>query len=195
MDEPERSVLRRAAFEAEALPHLPKVYAAARRLLHSEADAEDLVQETYLRAYRTFDNFAAGTNGRAWLLTILHSVFANRWRRMRREPESRSSDELEARAAQIRSVGSPVEPQLTAVMAGKWGAGEVVSAALDRLPETFRTPVVLVDLEELTYEEAALVLECPVGTVRSRLSRGRRRLAKDLEAHAQEFGLAGISRS
>lgn len=178
---------RRRAFEAEALPHLRRIHAAARRLQRRGTDAEDLVQETYLRAYRTFDNFRRGTNARAWLLTILYSVHANR--RRRRMPEAWSDDELERRAAADLSEVDWQAPQLAAATAGEFGAGETVGAALERLPEPFRQAVLLVDLEGLTYEEAAAALDCPVGTVRSRLSRARRRLAAELAAYARELGL------
>lgn len=193
MDERDPRAERRRAFESEALPHLPRVYAAARRLLRSgaAADAEDLVQETFLRAYRTFDNFERGTNARAWLLTILYSVHANRRRRSHREPEAWPDDELEARVA---AAGSGIDWQaasLAAATAGEWGAGETVGAALGRLPERLRAAVLAVDLEGMTYEEAAAALDCPVGTVRSRLSRARRRLAAELAAQARRLGKAG----
>jgi len=193
MDDQDPRAERRRAFEAEALPHLPRVWAAARRLLRSgvAADAEDLVQETYLRAYRTFDNFERGTNARAWLLTILYSIDANRRRRSHREPEAWPDDELEARAARTGSGTDWQAAPLAAATAGEWGAGETVGAALGRLPEPFRLAVLAVDLEGLTYEEAAAALDCPVGTVRSRLSRARRRLAAELAAHARRLGLGG----
>jgi RNA polymerase sigma-70 factor (ECF subfamily) len=177
---------RRRAFEAEALPHLPRVYAAARRFGRAGTEAEDLVQETFLRAYRTFDNFERGTNARAWLLTILHSIAANR--RRRHSPEAWPDDELERRAAASAEVDWEA-PQLAAATAGKWGAGETVGSALDRLPEGFRAAVLLVDLEGLTYEEAATALDCPIGTVRSRLARARRRLAAELADYARKLGL------
>jgi RNA polymerase sigma-70 factor (ECF subfamily) len=192
--ERESGAERRRAFEAEALPHLPRIYAAARRLRWAAggaADAEDLVQETYLRAYRTFDNFERGTNARAWLLTILYSIDANRRRRSRREPEAWPDDDLEARAARACAGIDWQAASLAAATAGAWGAGETVTAALKRLPEPFRTAVLAVDLEGLTYEEAAAALDCPIGTVRSRLARARRRLAAELAGFARRRGLAG----
>jgi RNA polymerase sigma-70 factor (ECF subfamily) len=184
---------RRSAFEAEAMPHLQRVYAAARRLMRSgtAADAEDLVQETYLRAYRTYDNFERGTNARAWLLTILYSVHANRRRRLRREPEAWPDDALEARTAAEGAGSDWQEAALAAATAGEHGAGDTVGAALDRLAEPFRAAVLLVDLEGLTYEEAAAALDCPVGTVRSRLARARRRLAGELADYARQLGFVG----
>jgi RNA polymerase sigma-70 factor (ECF subfamily) len=182
---------RRQAFEAEAMPHLGRLYAAARRLARPGADAEDLVQETFLRAYRTYDNFERGTDCRAWLLTILYSVYSNRWRRLRREPEARPDDELERAADRDRPSGEWEEPLLAAIAAGTWGTGAVVESALRSLSEEHRRAVLLVDVEELTYEEAATALECPIGTVRSRLSRARRRLASRLAGYARELGYAG----
>jgi RNA polymerase sigma-70 factor, ECF subfamily len=186
---------RRRAFEAEAVPHLGRVYAAARRLARPGADAEDLVQETFLRAYRTYDNFTRGTDCRAWLLTILYSVFANRWRRLQREPTARPDDELERAADRDRTADDWEEPLLAAIGAGTWGTGAAVETALRSLSEEHRRAVLLVDVEELTYEEAATALECPIGTVRSRLSRARRRLAAQLATYARELGYTGEAQS
>jgi len=178
---------RRAAFEAEALPHLDRVFATARRLLRSGSpEAEDLVQETFLRAYRTFDGFEPGTNARAWLFTIMYSVLSNRLRRRRLEPEAEPDETLELRAAQRSLRGEDGASQLDASRA--WGAGVDLEAALGRLPETARAVVLLVDVEGLSYEEASKALDWPVGTVRSRLSRARNRLASELEAYAPQAG-------
>jgi RNA polymerase sigma-70 factor, ECF subfamily len=179
---------RRRAFEAEALPHAHRLYAAARRLAGAGIDAEDLVQETFLRAYRTYDNFTPGTNCRAWLLTILHSIYVNRVRRMRHEPQAQPVESLELHAQRALRDEDWEVPLLAAAAAGKWGASPTVREALRRLPEEYRTTLVLVDVEELTYEEAAAALDCPVGTVRSRLSRARRQLALALADYARELG-------
>lgn len=180
---------RRRSFEEETLPHLGRVHGLARRLAGPES-AEDLTQETYLRAYRTFDNYAPGTNALAWLLTILRSVHSNRRRRQWREPESQEPDVLEETAARVAPAVDQEARELERATAGRWGAGERVDRALASLPEDFRTVVVLVDLQELTYEEAAGVLDCPIGTVRSRLARARRRLAGELADYARGRGLA-----
>lgn len=189
----ETTTERRQAFEQEALPHLRRVYAMARRLDRDRMAVEDLVQETYLRAYRTFDNYRRGTNSLAWLLTILHSIHANRRRRRWREPEAKDDEQLETitdrAACQVDWECLFVE----SAGAGRWGAGEAADRALELLPESFREVVLLVDLGELTYEEAAGVLDCPVGTVRSRLARARRRLAVELAAYAEEKGLLARS--
>ncbi len=179
---------RRQAFEAEALPHLNRVYAAARRLVGAGSDAEDLVQETFLRAYRTYDNFARGTNCRAWLLTILHSIYVNRIRRMQHEPQAQPAEALEMHAQRAQLDEDWEGPLLQAAAAGTWGAGPTVREALRRLPEDYRSTLLLVDVEELSYEEAAAALACPIGTVRSRLSRARRLLAVSLADYARELG-------
>ena len=187
---------RRSAFEAEALPHLDSVWAAARRLARrKDADAEDLVQETYLRAYRTFDNFRPGTNGRSWLLTILYSVFINRYHRERRAPESRTLEDLESRPLWARDGEDWEAPFLAAAARGAWGVSDTVAAALEELPELYRQAVLAVDLEGLTYEEAATALSCPIGTIRSRLARARRLLAAELAEYARGLGLTGSANS
>jgi RNA polymerase sigma-70 factor (ECF subfamily) len=183
MDEP-----RRARFEAEALPHLKAVYNHAWRLARHEEDARDLAQETFLRAYQAFDTYQAGTNARAWLLKVLYSVFVNRYRRRRRAPVEVSIDEMELRYP--RRFAAPEEPApRDPWRPASWSAPEV-EAALGELPEAFRQTVLLVDVEELSYEEAAAALACPTGTVRSRLFRARRLLAELLEKHAPGRGLA-----
>lgn len=180
---------RRQAFEEEALPHLRRVYAMARRLDRDPMAVEDLVQETYLRAYRTFDNYRRGTNPLAWLLTILHSIHSNRRRRRWREPEAKDDEKLETIAERAAQDRDWEQAFVESAGAGRWGAGEAADRALDALPAAFREVVLLVDLGELTYEEASRVLGCPVGTVRSRLARARRRLAVELAGYAEEKGL------
>ncbi len=162
------------------------MHAAARRLTRGRAaDAADLTQETYLRAYRTFAGFVPGTNCKAWLLTILYSVFVNRYHRAKLEPEALEPEELERRWQALAQGGADEE--------ARWierldGTSAEVRAALDGLPEILRTVVLLVDVEELTYEEAARAVGCPVGTVRSRLFRARRQLLAELADYAQRVG-------
>jgi RNA polymerase sigma-70 factor (ECF subfamily) len=177
---------RRRRFEDEVLVHAKVLYSAAFRLSRREDDARDLSQESLLRAYRTFDGFTPGTNARAWLLTILYSVFINKYRRERRLPGHVSIEELESRYA--RELAAPSTGELRASRAA-WSAADVESA-LAELPEAFRHTIQLVDVEELTYEEAATALECAVGTVRSRLFRARRLLAASLRATAERRGMA-----
>jgi RNA polymerase sigma-70 factor, ECF subfamily len=137
-----------------------------------------------LRAYRTFDGFTSGTNARAWLLTILYSIFVNQYHRARRTPQHVSIDDLEFRYA--RELAAP-EAATTDPFQGAWTEHEI-EAALRELPEAFRATVLLVDVEELSYEEAAAALGCAVGTVRSRLFRARRILAVALADLARQRG-------
>ena len=167
----------RAPFEREILPHARVLYTAARRLVREDADARDLVQETFLRAYRTFAAFTPGTNARAWLFTILYSVFINRYRQAQRDPDLLSIEDLQERFH--RELGPPASLRPASA-----STAARVEAALAALPETFRAAVVLVDVEEMSYEEAAAVAGCPVGTLRSRLFRARRLLASALDAYA-----------
>jgi RNA polymerase sigma-70 factor (ECF subfamily) len=176
----------RTDFEREAMPHLPALYGAALRLGRSEGDAEDLVQETMLRAYRFFDTFEAGTNCKAWLFRILTNVFRNRYREREREQEilgeAESSD---ANLGQFVAEG-PRDSE-TALL------GRMVSAdveqALTSIPAEFRLAVVLADLEDFSYKEIAEIMDCPAGTVMSRLYRGRKMLQKLLYSYALEQGI------
>jgi RNA polymerase sigma-70 factor (ECF subfamily) len=151
------------------------LYGFALRLTRNSADASDLVQESYLRALRTFSGFVPGTNAKAWLFRILYSVFANDHRRRRRRPSVAMDD---------------LEPQFERMALESWRAHGARSFedrafledALARLDEDFRAVVLLVDVEGLTYDEAAVTLGCPVGTVRSRLSRARRALLDRLRS-------------
>ncbi len=147
-------------FCAEALPHLRSLYGTAYRMTRNAHDAEDLVQETCLRAYRAFDRYEPGTNIRAWLFTILHRLRADEVRKLMR---GRNTVELEEKDL------PPVPPSQEALSAG----GEEVARALATLPEGFRTAVVLRDVEEFSYEEIARILQVPIGTVMSRIHRGR----------------------
>lgn len=175
---------RRAQFETTALPFMRAIYNAALRLTHRSEDASDLVQETYLRAYRTFSNFSPGTNCKAWLFTIMYSIFVNKYRKEQRQPESVSVEELEEKFHRLLAAAEwdPYLEQDAGVM-----AAEVVQA-LNKLPESFRLAVLLVDVEEMSYEEAAAILNCPLGTLRSRLFRARKLLFLELQPYAQRKG-------
>jgi RNA polymerase sigma-70 factor (ECF subfamily) len=177
----------REEFEATALPFLPDSYRFALRLTQRPEDARDLVQETYLRAYRTFGNFREGTNCRAWLFTILYSIFVNQYRKEKREPKFLSVEELEARFDGTVRGEIPGGPVAEPASLEAWTDSEV-EAALAELPESSRATVLLVDVEELTYEEAAEALGCAVGTVRSRLSRARKLLYTALQDAARRRG-------
>jgi RNA polymerase sigma-70 factor, ECF subfamily len=183
---------RRAQFEAEALPLMPAVYRFALRLTRKPEDARDIVQDAYLRAFRTFDNYRPGTNARAWMFRIVYSVFVNRWHKDRRE-SSISIEELEERFPRVIAAEDPaaVRERLSA-RSGEWAHPEV-DEALGRLPEAFRSALLLVDVEELSYEEAAAALGCPVGTLRSRLFRARKALYVALREFATRAGYGPAS--
>ena len=173
-----------STFESEVLPQLDTLYRVGRRLTGETADAEDLVQETLLRAWRGWAGFTPGSNVRAWLLTILRNTFVSRWRSRKREGISISLDDADPHAI-YRAVGSedPEGHFFERVVDAK------VLAAVEALPEEFREALVLSDLEGLPYAEVAEVLAIPVGTVKSRLFRARRLLQHRLHDHAVELGI------
>lgn len=176
---------RRARFDAEAVVHLRAVYNAAYRLTRDSDRARDLTQDTMLRAFRAFDTFTSGTNARAWLLKIAYSVFVNQYHRDRRAPATQSIEALEMQHG--FEPASPAPPLPDPWQPHGWSE-PLVREALDALPADFRTTVLLVDVEELSYEEAATVMDCAVGTVRSRLFRARRLLAAALRDLAPAQG-------
>jgi RNA polymerase sigma-70 factor (ECF subfamily) len=174
----------RARFEAVAIPLLSVVYRAALRFTREPDAARDITQETFLRAFRTFDRFEPGTNCKAWLLTIVYSVFVNRARRQQREPVVAVDDvELVREASYASAPAGPPASALTDRI-----SDPQIEAALNGLPEAFRSAILLVDVEELTYEEAAGVLACPVNTLRTRLFRGRKLLWVALREYASGQG-------
>jgi RNA polymerase sigma-70 factor (ECF subfamily) len=181
-----RALEQRRIFEQEALPHLNALYTAALRLTRNETDARDLLQETALRAYRFFHLFTPGTNCRAWLLTILHNNFRNGWRRAVREPIATSPEEYERELESGRTRGWETDPEsiFTARMIG----GEI-GVALDALPEDLRTVLLLIDVHELNYHEAAQVMGVPIGTIKSRVSRGRAMMRYTLSRFARVHGI------
>ena len=183
----------RRQFEAVALPLLAVVYRSALRFTGRPDEARDVTQETYLRAFRTFDRFQPGTNCKAWLLTIAYSVFVNRYRRQQRDPVVAVEDVERISDASIGDVSSSaVSVQWTGAADGGFSGVAIsdpeIDVALRELPEAFRAAVLLVDVEELTYEEAAEALGCPVNTVRSRLFRGRKLLWTALRDYANRRG-------
>ncbi len=164
-------------FASEALVYVDQLFSTALRLTRSRPDAEDLVQDTYLKAFRAADQFRPGTNLKAWLLTILLNTFRNRVRDAGREPLDVDSDAVE-RAAPQTPERDPERLLLDATL------DVDVKAALDALPEAFREAVWLRDVEDLSYAEIARLLDVPQGTVMSRISRGRRLLHDRLQARA-----------
>ena len=166
---------RSAAFEADALALVDSLYRTARRLTRVPADAEDLVQETYLKAFGAADRFTPGTNLRAWLFTILHNTARNRARDRVRQGLTVDSELVERVADQID--GAPDTPETLLL---RDTLGPELQAAIDALPEAFREAVWLRDVEEFSYADIAQMLAIPPGTVMSRISRGRRLLFDQL---------------
>ncbi len=178
-------------FRDEALPHLPAVTRFALSLTRDESDAEDLVQETYLRAFRAWSQFQPGTKCRAWLFTICRHTHI---RTSKREQKVEAYEDAELEALGAAAVHAAAQSDGLEDVFSRTEVMEAIRAAVDALPDPFREVVVLVDLEEQTYEDAARVLEIPKGTVRSRLFRGRRLLQERLLEHARDAGLAKAKR-
>src|SRR5262245_61532836 len=178
-------------FEKEVLEHLPSLLGVASRLMRNAPASEDLVQDTILKAIRARDQFESGTNLRAWLLKILTNTFINRYRRgglERSVLEGPDADPLAdgwVSASTMESLRDPESQALRPILEGEIGK------ALDELPTEFRLAVVLSDVEDLSYKEISDVMGCPIGTVMSRLHRGRRMLKSRLYEHARALGIVG----
>jgi len=179
-----------AEFTQAALSHIDSLYGTALRLTRRAADAEDLVQDTYLKAFRSAHQFEAGTNLKAWLFTILHNTFRNIRRHDGRSPVDVDSEAVERAAGDGPSEETPEQ------ILSRRTLDADLQAALDALPEPFRQAVWLRDVEELSYAEMARVLDVPIGTVMSRISRGRRALSEGLRARRAraEAALAGAGK-
>jgi RNA polymerase sigma-70 factor (ECF subfamily) len=184
-----------AQFADLAMEYMGSLYSAALRMTRSPSDAEDLVQETYLKAYRAFGSFKEGTNLKAWLYRILTNTFINSYRARKRRPEQTDIDDVEDLYLYRRLGG------LEAVSAGRSAEEEVlehftegeVKAAVEALPEQFRMAVLLADVEGFSYKEIAEILDIPIGTVMSRLHRGRKALQKTLHDFGMQRGLVAPS--
>jgi RNA polymerase sigma-70 factor (ECF subfamily) len=176
----------RPGFETDALSHLDSLYGTALRLTRNEADAQDLVQDTYVKAFKSARQFTPGTNLKAWLFTILHNTFRNRRRDSSRDPVDVDSDRIEV-AAPVDPAATPEEQMVRDSM------GPDLQEALDALPEAFREAVWLRDVEEFPYAEIAEMLGIPVGTVMSRISRGRRMLYSRLAGRNVEPAVRKVS--
>lgn len=181
------------AFAAEVLAFLDPLYGTALRLTRNRADAEDLVQDTLVRALRFSDRFERGTNLKAWLYTILHNTWRNRRRDRSRETVDVDSDRVDAAAS---SADGPAAFETPERILLRQTLDADLQAALDSLPEAFREAVWLRDVEEFSYAEMAAMLEVPIGTVMSRISRGRRMLFERLTAARQDLepGTTGLTR-
>ena len=173
-------------FEEEALPFLGQLYGAALRLTRNPADAEDLVQQTFMRAYAAFEQFQSGTNLKAWLYKILQNTFISGYRKQQRQPKTVSAEVSEDFSLYDRLAdegGSPETEVLERIPDSE------VKAALESLPEQFRTAVLLADVEGFSYQEIADITDVSIGTVMSRLHRGRKALQRALWDYARERGL------
>ena len=186
---PRKIATERRLFETEARPHLDTLYSTALRLTRSPVDAEDLVQDTLVRAYRFYDRFEAGTNFKAWLLRIQMNAFVNRYRRSIRErqvfdgPMAAPVGEGVMSRATMRGLTDPVGDAQRQIIARE------MNRAFEQLSEDARAMVLLADVEELSYKEIAEVMGCPIGTVMSCLHRARKQLQVSLQEHAVQLGI------
>ncbi len=185
-----------ATFAEQAMQYMAPLYTAALRMTRNAADAEDLVQETYLKAYRGFGGFEQGTNLKAWLYRILTNTFINSYRSKKRRPEESELDEVEdlylyrrLGGLEAAAIGRSAEDELMDLV-----TDQEVKDAIEALPEQFRMAVLLADVEGFSYKEIADILDIPIGTVMSRLHRGRKALQKALFEFATSRGLtSGLS--
>jgi RNA polymerase sigma-70 factor (ECF subfamily) len=180
-----------ADFERDAMEYARQLYSAALRMTRNPADAEDLVQETYLKAYRAYHTFEAGTNLKAWLYRILTNTYINKYRKESRRPSEVDLGDVEDLYL-YRRIGSEESAEVSRTTEDRVLDGLVesdIKAAVESLPENFRLPVLLADLEGFSYKEIADILDIPIGTVMSRLHRGRKAMQKVLWEYARTRGL------
>ena len=180
-------------FESDAMQFAPQLYSAALRMTRNPADAEDVVQETFLKAYRAYGTFKAGTNLKAWLYRILTNTYINRYRKKQRRPSEVELGELQdlylyRRLGEQSGASQSAEQEVLDSF-----VDADVKQGLESLPEHFRLPVLLADVEGFSYKEIAEIVDVPIGTVMSRLHRGRKALQKKLWSVAEERGLTGSS--
>lgn len=178
---------RYAVFDKEFMPHISSMYNFAFRLTNDEDDANDLVQDTYLKAFRFIRSFEKGTNAKAWLFRILKNSFINDYRKKSKEPNKVDYQEVETVYDSEESAGTSQTSDLRAESVQEL-IGDEIANALNSLPIDFRTVIILCDIEGFTYEEMAKILDIPIGTVRSRLHRARQLLKDKLRNYAASMG-------
>ena len=180
---------RAASFEEQAMPLLDQLYGGAMRMTRNPQDAEDLIQETYLKAYKNFDSFKQGTNLKAWLYRIMTNTYINSYRKAQRRPTQSSADELTDFQLYTTSGHDSTGLESAEVAALKAMPDTTISEAMNDLPEDYRMAVYYSDVVGLAYKEVAEVMDIPLGTVMSRLHRGRKLLRKALKDVAREQGI------
>lgn len=172
-------------FEETAIKHIDSIYRFALYMAENENDARDLVQDTYLRAYKFFDKFEEGTNCKAWLLKILKNTFINSVRRDKKLPQLVHLPDMEEQGMELSVDSEPID------ISGELFDDDI-TAAIEALPAVYKTIVLLADVEGLSYKEVSDLVGCPIGTVMSRLCRGRRLLRKKLQSYANQYGYTGV---
>jgi RNA polymerase sigma factor (sigma-70 family) len=174
-------------FDAEFMPHIDSMYNFAFRLTNDEDDANDLVQDTYMKAFRFINSFERGTNAKAWLFRILKNSFINDYRKRSKEPSKVDYQEVETTYNSVEDAEMEATTDLRTETVQDM-IGDEVATALNSLPVDFRTVIILCDIEGFTYEEMAKILDIPIGTVRSRLHRARNLLKEKLKSYASSMG-------
>ncbi len=184
-----------SAFTADAMQFAPQLFSTALRMTRNRADAEDLVQETFVKAWRSFATFQEGTNLRAWLFRIMTNTFINKYNAQQRRPQETELDEVEELFL-FRRLGAFDQSKMTQSAEDQlleFFTDDEVKAAIEELPEMFRLPVLLSDVDGFSYKEIAEMLDVPIGTVMSRLHRGRKMMQKLLYEYAKKRGLVDES--